>query len=216
MRLFWIFLALAVLMLLPFVLWADALQLSQAEAVVWLRRFGGWAWLAGVVLLVSDLVLPVPGTAVMAALGLIYGAPLGGLIGAAGSFLAGATAFGLCRLVGRPAAVWLVGEVDLRRGEALFTDIGGWLVAVSRWLPLFPEVIACMAGLVRMPRRLFFFALACGSIPLAFVYAAIGAAGFERPALALGLSAGLPPLLWLIIQHWIRRRAAGVKLDSKA
>jgi uncharacterized membrane protein YdjX (TVP38/TMEM64 family) len=84
------------------------------------------------------------------------------------------------------------------------------LVVISRWLPLFPEVIACMAGLVRMPARLFLLALACGSLPLGFVYVGIGATGIERPALALGLSAGFPPLLWWIVKKKIESRLAGV------
>ena len=206
MRLLWIFLGLALLLLVPFLLWADRMEFSQSGAVEWLQDFGNWAWVAGTVLLISDLLLPIPGTAVMAALGFIYGPLLGGTISALGSMLSGTVAYYLCRLTGRRAAVWLVGEKDLERGERLFTRIGGWLVAVSRWLPLFPELIACMAGLVRMPRRIFFTALACGSAPLGFVYATVGAAGTNNPPLALALSACLPPLLWVVLNRWIIRR----------
>jgi uncharacterized membrane protein YdjX (TVP38/TMEM64 family) len=192
-------------------LWADRLHFNQAGAIAWLRDFGPWAWAAGIILLVSDLVLPVPGTAVMAALGYLYGPALGGLISAIGSFMSGAVAYGLCRITGRRGAAWLIGERDLQRGEDLFTRIGGWLVAVSRWLPLFPEVIACMAGLVRMPTRIFCLALLCGSVPLGFIYAAVGAAGKDNPTLALSLSAGLPPLLWLLLNRWIRQRVGAEK-----
>lgn len=210
MRLFWIFLSLALLLLLPFLLWADHLRFDQSSAVEWLRDFGSWAWAAGILLLISDLLLPIPGTAVMAALGFIYGPVGGGTISAIGSMLSGALAYYLCRLSGRRAAIWLIGEKDLERGENLFNRIGGWLVAVSRWLPLFPEVIACMAGLVRMPRRIFFTALACGSAPLGFTYATVGAAGTDNPTLALVLSACLPPVLWLLLNRWIMRRVGEV------
>jgi len=215
MRLMWIFLGLAALLLIPFFLWAESLGFNQAGAIEWLNRFGNWAWAAGIGLFISDLVLPIPGTAVMAGLGFIYGPILGGAISAFGSFLAGAVAFNLCRLAGRPAAVWLVGEKDLQRGEQMFTRIGGWLVAVSRWLPLFPEVIACMAGMVGMPRKLFYLALLCGSAPLGFVYASVGSAGTQRPGLALLISAALPPLLWLILGRWITRRVTGTWPDEK-
>ncbi|MGB0579922.1 MAG: TVP38/TMEM64 family protein [Limisphaerales bacterium] len=206
MRLIWIFLGLAVLLMIPFLLWAERLDFGTDGAVDWMQGFGAWAWAAGVALLVSDLFLPIPGTAVMAGLGFIYGPILGGLISAIGSFLSGTVAYLLCRLTGRRGALWLVGERDLSRGEEVFTKIGGWLVAVSRWLPLFPEVIACMAGLVRMPPRLFFTALACGAIPLGFTYAMVGAAGSSNPALAIGLSACLPPVLWLLLNRWITAR----------
>mgnify|MGYP006172600101 CR=1 FL=1 len=46
-----------------------------------LEQYGGWAWLVGIGLIVCDLVLPVPSTAVIAGLGMMYGPWLGGLIG---------------------------------------------------------------------------------------------------------------------------------------
>jgi uncharacterized membrane protein YdjX (TVP38/TMEM64 family) len=208
MRLLAIFLGLAVLVLIPFALWGEGFErvFSQAGAAAWLARYGAFAWAAGILLLMLDLVLPVPATAVMAALGYLYGPLLGGLIGAAGAILSGALGYGLCRLLGRPVALRLLGPTELARGERLFARVGGWLVALSRWLPVFPEVIACMAGLTRMPAPRFFAALACGSLPLGLTFAAIGAAGVEHPALALLLSALLPPLLWLPVQLWLRAR----------
>ncbi|MBG85710.1 MAG: DedA family protein [Verrucomicrobiales bacterium] len=216
MRLIWIFLGLAAFMLVPFFIWAESMDFGPDGAIGYLEGFGSWAWAVGVGLLLSDLMLPIPGTAIMAALGYIYGFWLGGLISAIGSFLAGSTAFLLCRALGRRAAIWLVGEEDLAKGERIFTSIGGWLVVISRWLPLFPEVIACMAGLVGMPPRLFFLALACGSVPLGFAYAAIGAAGIDRPALALALSAGLPPLLWWIVKRRIESRIGDLVQNAEA
>ena len=86
--------------------------------------------------------------------------------------------------------------------DRLPPGVGAWLVVLSRWLPIFPEVIACLAGLARMPPLSFFAALACGSAPLGFVFAAIGHAGVSHPVLAIALSAGLPPLLWLAVQPY--------------
>ena len=109
--------------------------------------------------------------------------------------LAGSLAYWLARGLGREAAVRLAGEEDLERGERLFDAVGGWVIALSRWLPLLPEVIACMAGLTRMRALPFHVALFCGSVPLAFVFAAVGAAGVDRPGLTLALSAALPVVL---------------------
>lgn len=208
MRLFWIFLGLAVLFLIPFLIWGDALEamFSEDGAAVWLGRYGLWAWAVGIGLLMADLLLPVPGTVIMSALGFIYGPVVGGLVAATGSFLAGAFGYGLCRLLGRRAALRLLGEKDLARGEQLFSNVGGWLVVLSRWLPLFPEVIACMAGLTRMPAAKFLLALACGSVPLGFAFAAVGHAGLEHPTLAIVLSALLPPLLWLAVRPFFKAR----------
>lgn len=191
--------------MVPFLLWNDAFTelFSSAEA---LARYGKFAWIAGLLLLIGDLFLPVPGTAVMSAMGYLYGPLLGGLIGATGSLLSGLLAYGLCRKFGPRVAHRIAGEEELRKGEHLFARSGGWIVALSRWLPLLPEVIACLAGLARMPFRNFALALCCGSIPLAFAYAAVGGAGVKHPAFALTASILLPALLWLVLGAALRRR----------
>ena len=206
MRLFWMFLGLAVLFLIPFLIWGGLLEtlFSQAGTVSWLEGYGRWAWAAGMLLLAADLVLPIPGTVIMSGLGFVYGPVWGGVISTVGSFLSGSLAYGLCRLLGRGAARRLLGEKDLEKGEHLFSNVGGWIVVLSRWLPLVPEVVSCMAGLTRMPARTFHLALACGSAPLGFVFAAVGHAGVSQPLLALALSALLPPVLWLIVQPFFR------------
>ncbi len=202
MRLFWMFLGLAVLFLIPFLIWGGVLEtiFSPEGAVSWLEGYGVWAWAAGTLLLMLDLFLPIPGTIVMSAMGFVYGPVWGGLLSVVGSFLSGSLAYSLCRLLGPPAALKLLGERDMKKGETLFSNVGGWIVVLSRWLPLVPEVVSCMAGLTRMPARTFHLALACGSVPLGFVFAAVGHAGVTQPLLALGLSAVLPPVLWIVVQ----------------
>ena len=218
LRLLGLFLLLAVAVLIPFAIWGSGFERSFTPegAVAWLASYGQWAGVAGILLLMSDLVLPIPATAVMAALGFVYGPVAGGLIATSGSFLSGALGYLLCRRFGRPVAVRLLGPNDLLEGERLFARVGGWLVVLSRWLPVFPEVIACMAGLSRMPPLPFFAALACGSAPLGFVFATIGHAGGDYPVLAIALSAVLPPLLWLGVQPYFRaKRLTHVKESAR-
>ncbi len=213
MRFFVLFLLLSLLLAVPFLLWGEFFEtsFSKERTLSWFERCGPWAWAAGVALLAADLVLPVPSTAVMAALGVVYGTLLGGLIGAAGSFFAGLLAYGLSRAVGERAAIYIVGEKDLDRGKTFFaTAGGGWAVALSRWLPLLPEVIACLAGLARMPLPRFCAALLCGSLPMALVFAGVGASGRESPWLAVVLSAVLPLVLWPLAARLLRSRVDGV------
>jgi uncharacterized membrane protein YdjX (TVP38/TMEM64 family) len=49
-----------------------------------------------------------------------------------------------------------------------------------------------------MPFEKFTVALACGSVPMGFLFAAIGRAGHEAPGWAFGLSLLVPGLLWLV------------------
>lgn len=204
MRLIWLFIGLALVFLIPFFLWGDRLDVTSEAAAAWLRQYGSWAWLVGLLLLAGDLFLPIPATAVLAALGFLYGPWVGGLIGTAGSVISGLMGYGLCRGLGRGTAVRLVGERDLERGTRLFGKFGAWLVVLSRWLPLFPEVVSCAAGLIRMRWATFLLSLVCGSIPMSFTYAYVGHRGNDHPAVAAGVSVLGPPILWLIIGHWLK------------
>ena len=207
MRLLATAIIIAIVLCIPFAIWGGQFMtwFTGDAAIAWIRGWGAWGSLAVVALLVSDLFLPIPATPVMSAAGYLYGPLWGGIISAAGSFTAGMAGYGLCRAFGRGAAARLAGEAELTRHETLFQRSGPWLVAASRWLPLLPEVITCLAGLTRMPARIFATSLACGAVPMGFVYAAIGAAGQERPELALILSVMMPPVLWLAVRPMLRR-----------
>lgn len=198
MRLLLWFVASGALVLVTWMIWGGAWadQFTLQGSIEWLRNAGQWAWAAGILLLVGDLVLPVPGTVVISALGYIYGGFVGGLIAAAGLTLAGLGGYGIGRLLGtRFARRWL-GEKDYETGRRLFAHGGGWIVAMSRALPILPEVISCTAGLVRMPFKRFVIALVCGSLPMGWVFAAIGQAGHDAPGWTLALNLALPAVLW--------------------
>lgn len=202
-RLFLIFLILAALVLIPFAIFGKRIEemMSLENTVELMKNQGRWAWAAGIGLLVIDLLLPILGTVVMSALGLIYGPIIGGILASLGSIGAGLLAYGLCRSAGRDIAVRIAGKDGIEEGERIFSgEAGGWMIALSRWMPVLPEVMACMAGLTRMPLARFVIALACGSVPLGFTFASIGAAGTERPVLTLVLSACLPTIIWLILR----------------
>jgi uncharacterized membrane protein YdjX (TVP38/TMEM64 family) len=190
----------------PWLIWGEAFDrsFSLGGTLTWLRELGPWAAAAGVGLLVADIALPIPSTIVMSALGATYGFWVGSLLSILGSMLAGLTAYGLARWAGRPAAIWIAGEDSLVRTDELFARGGAWLVLTSRWLPILPEAVACLAGLARMPFRTFFWALTVGSVPLGLTFAWIGTLTEDREGLALALSAGLPIGAWLLSQRWRR------------
>jgi uncharacterized membrane protein YdjX (TVP38/TMEM64 family) len=211
MRLLYLFLGLATIVIIIFLIWGDPLMemFSQEGSVTWLTQYGSWAWLLAIILLMADLLLPLPATIIMSAVGYLYGPVWGGLISAAGSFVAGAFGYWLCRLSGEKLAIRLLGENDYERGKKLFSNnVGGLLIVFSRWLPVLPEVMACMAGLTRMPVKDFHVALACGSLPLGFVFAYVGHFGVKHPVLAVILSAAAPVIIYLIVRPIFRERLA--------
>jgi len=128
-RLFLIFLALALLVLIPFAIWGEGLErlFSLEQSIVWLGDYGQWAWAAGMLVLASDLLLPIPATAVMAALGYVYGPLWGGLISTAGGFLGACWAMHcVAASVGRWRVVCSERETSSRASACSPAPAAGW------------------------------------------------------------------------------------------
>jgi len=207
MRLLWFFLGLAALVLATWMIWGAGWEtrFTLDGSVRWLESAGPWAWAVGILLLAADLLLPVPSTVVISALGFIYGTFAGGLIAGIGLMCAGLAGYGVGRLFGERLARRWLGDRDFEKGRVLFANGGGWVVALSRALPILPEAVSCMAGLVRMPFGQFLTSLACGSLPMGFLFAAIGRAGHVSPGWAFALSLIVPAVLWFIaarLKRW--------------
>jgi uncharacterized membrane protein YdjX (TVP38/TMEM64 family) len=178
------------------------------DAVLVLRKYGSWAWALGIALIWADLVLPIPQTIVIAALGIIYGTLLGGLLGSLGLIAGGLLGYGLMLTSARRYVQRFVGPRSLHKMERLFDQGGAWAIVLTRSLPYsVPEAIVFLAGLAGMPMRKFTAALTIGSVPTAFVFAAIGAGWADQPIVALVVSYVLPILLLPIALYLVRLRA---------
>jgi uncharacterized membrane protein YdjX (TVP38/TMEM64 family) len=174
-----------------------------------LREYDSWAWAAGIALIWADLLLPVPQTAVIAALGIIYGTAFGGLLGSVGLISGGVLGYALMRTSARRFVDRLVGRQSLRGMESLFDRTGAWAIVLTRSLPYsIPEAVVFLAGLARMPMGKFTLALTVGSVPTAYAFAAIGAGWAGQPILALIASYVLPILLLPIALYLMRWRAS--------
>jgi uncharacterized membrane protein YdjX (TVP38/TMEM64 family) len=178
------------------------------NAVLSLRGWGSWAWAIGVGLIWADLVLPIPQTAVIAALGIIYGSVLGGLLGSLGLITSGIVGYLLMLTSARRFVQRVVGRQSLGKMGSLFERGGVWAIVVTRSLPYsVPEAMVFLAGLGGMPMRKFITALTIGSVPTAFAFAAIGAGWADQPLVALLVSYLLPILLLPVALYVIRLRA---------
>ena len=210
MRLVFLFVGMAVAFLAVWMIWGGSWdeRFTLEGTVAWLEGTGSWAWAAGIGLLIADLELPMPGTIVMAALGYVYGPWLGGLLAFTGEMLASITGYGVGRMTGEKFVKRWLGDKDFERGKMFFGTGGGWVVALSRSLPILPEVVSCMAGISRMPFGRFLLASVCGNLPLAFAFGFIGASGKNAPWWAIAASIGVPAVLWLLAKRWRGRDAS--------
>ena len=173
----------------PAVLCGDRFEneLSGTNALEFVRAQGAWSAVVGIGLIVADLVIPLPSPAIMAAMGLIHGALLGGVIASFGSFLAALVGYTLCRAIGPRAASWIAGPRQIERLSEFFERKGMWAIAVSRFIPAVPEILACLAGLTHMPFARFCTGNLIGSILVGFMNAYFGARGEADPASAVAV-----------------------------
>jgi len=199
------------LLLLSLFIFGDTLDkwILSKQGIEWLRQQGALAGFVGAGLIVSDLFLPVPAPGLMTALGQIYGWFVGGLYATLGSTCAGLLAYFLVRGLGQRAANFIAGSEGMAQLQHFFEHGGAWAIALTRMLPVIPEVLCCLAGLARMPFQRFLIALLSGSVPMAFVFAGIGKIGEKEPITTILLATALPilifPPIWLFIQKRTRK-----------
>ena len=211
LKIFFIILILAGLFVIGFEIWGGHFEqiFSQQACGVWFDQMKPWAWAVAIGLLLSDLLLPIPATGVMAALGSVYGVWLGTLVAAVGSTAAGILGYGLARLAGKSAARFLASEVELIRFQALFESWGGAAIIVSRWLPILPEVMSILAGLAKMSFHRFLTALLLGTLPVCFLYAYLGHISREMPGYGMAIAIVAPLVLWPVFLKFIPSRHQG-------
>jgi len=191
-------LLLALLFAGGFALWGEYFGqiFSQQACAAWFAQVKPYAWLIGMGLLIGDLVLPIPATGIMAALGSVYGLWTGALVSILGSALAGFTGYGLARFAGRRISRYLASEEELDRFALLFNQWGGAAIIVSRIMPIMPEVMVVLAGISRMKPINFSIALLLGTVPTCFLFTSMGQAAGQEPVWGIGTAVLAPLLIW--------------------
>jgi uncharacterized membrane protein YdjX (TVP38/TMEM64 family) len=132
-------------------------------------------------LLVGDLVLPVPSSIVMTLSGYFLGWIAGALVAFLGATASAAVGFSLCRRFGQKAFNRLIGQKVVSRVQRFFDRYGVWAIVLSRSVPMLTEVMSCLAGmsLIRFP---YFLVLsAVGTLPVCIVYAWAGSNSQRTP-----------------------------------
>jgi len=218
----WLLAGLVVAVLvLALVLWGRPLThlLTQREALnAWLADLGAWGPAAIIFLeMVQTLAGPVPGTAIEAASGFLFGPWWGTLYAMTGIVTGALIAFFLARRFGRPLIQRLLRRHDIDRLDSLL-DGGGSMLFFLLWLfPLVPDDLVCLAaGIMGMSPRRFLLLMSVGRLPGIFVSVWLGATATRlSPAWWLVALAALA-LLALATWRWgARLQAALVSLANR-
>lgn len=155
---------------LALVLWGPEVYAfvgDQARVRAWVEGFGAWAPAIIFALELGQVLLaPVPGQAIEAVSGYLFGPWLGVLYPFAGLALGSLLAFGLARRFGRPLAERLAGPKAVARLDEL-AERGGSLFFFLIWLlPFVPDDLACLAaGLTPMSTGRFLLLMVAGRLP---------------------------------------------------
>jgi uncharacterized membrane protein YdjX (TVP38/TMEM64 family) len=140
----------------------------------WLATASLAAAVTGVALLIVDVVLPVPSSLVMIALGSLFGLWVGASLSLVGLVGAGIVGFGLGRR-GERALGRFIGPDDRARADRLVGRWGPVAIALTRAIPILAETTVIVAGMSRVRWLAMLVAVIIGSIPVVIAFAAIGA-----------------------------------------
>jgi len=207
MRWFVILSTLALLILVPFVLFEESFN-QLGDRVV---QGGGSSWVVGLAvaaLLGSDVLLPVPSSVVSAAAGVLLGFWRGALavwIGMSLScligYLIGSRSSNLTRR--------FVGDAGLARASAIAHRYGDMAIVFCRPVPVLAEATVILAGMVKAPMgRVLALGMAANA-GVAAGYAAIGAFSMSMDSFLLAFigSLAVPGLGLLAGRIWFKNQS---------
>ena len=162
------------LVLVPFFLFEESIS-RLSEGLLQSSAGGLSVSVAIVLLLASDLFVPIPSSLVATASGLLLGLLPGTAatwVGMQSGALAG---YGVGRLAGRRVAVRIVGESELQRANRAYARWGGLFLIASRAVPVLAEGSVVVAGVASMPLLRFLACVSLSNLAIAAVYAGVGA-----------------------------------------
>lgn len=175
MRRYWAFVGVLMAALLLVFAVVEALGVDLlVDPSPWLTTASVVAAVIGVALLIGDVVLPVPSSLVMIALGSLFGLWLGAGLSLIGAVGAGTVGFGIGR-GGGGALNRFIGPRERERADRFVGRWGLVAIALTRAVPILAETTVIVAGTSRIRWPAMLAAVVIGSLPVAFVFAAIGA-----------------------------------------
>jgi uncharacterized membrane protein YdjX (TVP38/TMEM64 family) len=188
------------LILVPFALFEQPLS---AWSVHSLRSAQQQALLAvaTVLLLLADVLLPIPSSVIAAAAIGWLGPIVGGGAVWLGMTLAALLGYALGRLGGSAVVLRVVGASEFERAARLTERYGVWMLLVCRGVPVLAEASTLFAGAVRFPWLRFSWVTGLANLGLVLAYALSGLLVVGEPWVSLvpfALGITIPGLLLLL------------------
>jgi len=188
----------------PFLLLGDAFEQQVhhllGEDAEWSP---GGCFAVIVTVLATDILLPIPSSAVSTAGGAMIGVRAATLASWLGMTVGAMGGFGLARLIGTPLLLRLTKEADRERTQQMMMRYGRGALVLTRPVPLFAEACVLLTGAGGMPWRRFLPPVLVSNLVISAVYSAIGDWSQENDTLATAVIATV--LLPVAAAFFLRR-----------
>lgn len=158
--------------LIPFAVWGE--QLERLTLAALSDRQQDWTALVVVLLLATDVLLPIPSSLVSSAAGAALGWTAGTAASTVGMTAGALVAYGLGRAAGRPVIARWVGAAEMARFDRLFSRVGAWAIVLARPVPVLAESSAFLSGSNAYPVGRFVLLSGAANLAVSAIYAAIG------------------------------------------
>ena len=176
--------------------------------------------LAVIVILALDSIFAIPTITTILMAGFLLGPLYGALAASTGVLLAGTICYLGGYYGGERFFKRILPSSEAQKLRVWFQSYGGISLLLARALPMFPEVLSCLAGISRTAWRKYFALFALGNIPFVFLAAYAGSiSSLEKPYPALVVGLGLPTLgflLFLLLRQRVNKvsHRDNIKPDS--
>ena len=180
---------------------------DPAQVRSWIEGLGAWGPIAIVFLeMIQALLAPIPGQAIEAVSGYLYGPWLGTLYPLIGMAIGSFITFSLARRFGRPLVVKLIGQQSMTRLDDLVRRGGAPFFFLIWLLPFAPDDLACVAaGLTPMPVGQFMVLMILGRAPGVSVSVWVGANAAQIEPVWWAIIFGAIAVAALILWRWGER-----------
>jgi uncharacterized membrane protein YdjX (TVP38/TMEM64 family) len=181
--------------------YSGILSLSDTEKIIYNHK--EYAGIIIILILISDIITPIPSSIVMTISGNIYGFFWGAIISYIGAVLSALLGFLLFRNYGRKKTLHILGKKEYASMNKYFRVYGETIIIISRMFPMVTEVISCFAGLTKISIKRFFILVSLGTLPMVFYYAYFGSVAENASEWAMPLILGflIPGVIWFFLSY---------------
>ena len=155
-----------------------------------------------ILLLIADILLPIPASIVMVVSGMLFGGFLGGLIALIGSLAGSTINFQISRILGRVKIQKWMKDREYNNLSMVMHKYGAYIVILTRMIPLAMESVSLIAGISNTKLKKFIVLNVIGFLPIIFFYSYTGAFYKEQPQsifIILAIGFFVPLIFWYIL-----------------